>query len=156
MTTIEINEMTKQEQDALLFNRHPEFKMIDENTGMIGNYAIIKFDDSDREDPVSKKTRATDLCENYTHEEIIPALALMAYRQDNHFGRLPKYIAEFEELRQSGKPMSFYPFATNEKELRGCLKDEILDQDVDEYLKKHGDDYFYSPIGALLPLGTCA
>lgn len=149
MTKIEIKEMTKQEQDALMFNRHPEFKMIDDNTGTIGSYAIIKFNERDPEDLESEKESAAEICERYTHEEIIPALALMAYQQDDRFDKLPEYIAEFEKSRKSGEPMGFYPFATSEKELRGYLEDEFLTGDVDEHLKEFGDQYIYSPLGAL-------
>lgn len=149
MTKIEIKEMTKQEQDALMFNRHPEFKMIDENTGTIGSYAIIKFNERDPQDLDDEKESATEICERYTHEEIIPALALMAYQQDDRFDKLPEYIAEFEKSRKSGEPMGFYPFATNEKELRGYLENEMIDQNIDEHLKDFGDQYIYSPLGAL-------
>lgn len=149
MTKIEIKEMTKQEQDALLFNRHPEFKMIDENTGTIGSYAIIKFNERDPQDLDDEKENAAEICERYTHEEIIPALALMAYQQDDRFDKLPEYIAEFEKSRKSGEPMGFYPFATNEKELRGYLEDEMIDQNIDEHLKDFGGQYIYSPLGAL-------
>ena len=149
MTKIEIKEMTKQEQDALLFNRHPDFKMIDENTGMVGSYAIIKFNEKDPQDLDDEKESAAEICERYTHEEIIPALALMAYQQDDRFDKLPEYIAEFEKSRKSGEPMGFYPFATNEKELRGYLEDEMIDQNIDEHLKDFGDQYIYSPLGAL-------
>lgn len=149
MTKIEIKEMTKQEQDALLFNRHPEFKMIDKNTGTIGSYAIIKFNERDPQDLDDEKENAAEICERYTHEEIIPALALMAYQQDDRFDKLPEYIAEFEKSRKSGEPMGFYPFATNEKELRGYLEDEMIDQNIDEHLKDFGDQYIYSPLGAL-------
>lgn len=149
MTKIEIKEMTKQEQDALLFNRHPEFKMIDKNTGTIGSYAIIKFNERDPQDLDDEKENAAEICERYTHEEIMPALALMAYQQDDRFDKLPEYIAEFEKSRKSGEPMGFYPFATNEKELRGYLEDEMIDQNIDEHLKDFGDQYIYSPLGAL-------
>lgn len=149
MTKIEIKEMTKQEQDALLFNRHPEFKMIDENAGMIGDYAIVKFHERDPQDLDDEKESAAEICERYTHEEIIPALALMAYQQDDRFDKLPEYIAEFEKSRKSGEPMGFYPFAANEKELRGYLEDEMIDQNIDEHLKDFGDQYIYSPLGAL-------
>lgn len=149
MTKIEIKEMTKQEQDALLFNRHPEFKMIDKNTGTIGSYAIIKFNERDPQDLDDEKENAAEICERYTHEEIIPALALMAYQQDNRFDKLPEYIAEFEKSRKSGEPMGFYPFATNEKELRGYLENEMIDQNIDEHLKDFGGQYIYSPLGAL-------
>lgn len=149
MTKIEIKEMTKQEQDALLFNRHPEFKMIDKNTGTIGSYAIIKFNERDPQDLDDEKENAAEICERYTHEEIIPALALMAYQQDDRFDKLPEYIAEFEKSRKSGEPMGFYPFATNEKELRGYLEDEMIDQNIDEHLKDFGGQYIYSPLGAL-------
>lgn len=149
MTKIEIKEMTKQEQDALLFNRHPEFKMIDKNTGTIGSYAIIKFNERDPQDLDDEKESAAEICERYTHEEIIPALALMAYQQDDRFDKLPEYIAEFEKSRKSGEPMGFYPFATNEKELRGYLENEMIDQNIDEHLKDFGGQYIYSPLGAL-------
>ena len=149
MTKIEIKEMTKQEQDALLFNRHPEFKMLDENTGTIGSYAIIKFNERDPQDLDDETESAAEICERYTHEEIIPALALMAYQQDDRFDKLPEYIAEFEKSRKSGEPMGFYPFATNEKELRGYLEDEMIDQNIDEHLKDFGGQYIYSPLGAL-------
>lgn len=149
MTKIEIKEMTKQEQDALMFNRHPEFKMIDENTGAIDSYAIIKFNERDPQDLDDEKESAAEICERYTHEEIIPALALMAYQQDDRFDKLPEYIAEFEKSRKSGEPMGFYPFATNEKELRGYLENEMIDQNIDEHLKDFGDQYIYSPLGAL-------
>ena len=149
MTKIEIKEMTKQEQDALMFNRHPDFKMIDENTGMVGSYAIIKFNEKDPQDLDDEKENAAEICERYTHEEIIPALALMAYQQDDRFDKLPEYIAEFEKSRKSGEPMGFYPFATNEKELRGYLEDEMIDQNIDEHLKDFGGQYIYSPLGAL-------
>lgn len=149
MTTIKITEMTKQEQDALMFNRHPEFKMIDENTGMIGDYAIIKFNERDPEDLESEKESAAEICERYTHEEIIPALALMDYQQDDHFDKLPKYVAEFEKSRKSGKPMYFHPFATNEKELYDYLTEEWPDENIDEYFEKYGNDYVYSPLGTL-------
>lgn len=149
MTKIEIKEMTKQEQDALLFNRHPEFKMIDKNTGTIGSYAIIKFNERDPQDLDDEKENAAEICERYTHEEIIPALALMAYQQDDRFDKLPEYIAEFEKSRKSGEPMGFYPFATNEKELRGYLENEMIDQNIDEHLKDFGGQYIYSPLGAL-------
>lgn len=149
MTKIEITEMTKQEQDALMFNRHPDFKMIDENTGMVGSYAIIKFNEKDPQDLDDEKESAAEICERYTHEEIMPALALMAYQQDDRFDKLPEYIAEFEKSRKSGEPMGFYPFATNEKELRGYLEDEMIDQNIDEHLKDFGGQYIYSPLGAL-------
>ena len=149
MTKIEITEMTKQEQDALMFNRHPDFKMIDENTGMVGSYAIIKFNEKDPQDLDDEKESAAEICERYTHEEIMPALALMAYQQDDRFDKLPEYIAEFEKSRKSGEPMDFYPFATNEKELREYLEDEMIDQNIDEHLKDFGDQYIYSPLGAL-------
>lgn len=149
MTKIEITEMTKQEQDALMFNRHPDFKMIDENTGMVGSYAIIKFNEKDPQDLDDEKESAAEICERYTHEEIMPALALMAYQQDDRFDKLPEYIAEFEKSRKSGEPMDFYPFAKNEKELRGYLEEERPDQDIDEYLEKYRDDYFYTAIGTL-------
>ena len=149
MTKIEITEMKKQEQDALMFNRHPDFKMIDENTGMVGSYAIIKFNEKDPQDLDDEKESAAEICERYTHEEIMPALALMAYQQDDRFDKLPEYIAEFEKSRKSGEPMGFYPFATNEKELRGYLEDEMIDQNIDEHLKDFGGQYIYSPLGAL-------
>lgn len=149
MTKIEITEMTKQEQDALMFNRHPDFKMIDENTGMVGSYAIIKFNEKDPQDLDDEKESAAEICERYTHEEIMPALALMAYQQDDRFDKLPEYIAEFEKSRKSGEPMGFYPFATNEKELRGYLENEMIDQNIDEHLKDFGGQYIYSPLGAL-------
>ena len=149
MTKIEITEMTKQEQDALMFNRHPDFKMIDENTGMVGSYAIIKFNEKDPQDLDDEKESAAEICERYTHEEIMPALALMAYQQDDRFDKLPEYIAEFEKSRKSGEPMDFYPFVASEKELRGYLEDEFLTGDVDEHLKEFGDQYIYSPLGAL-------
>lgn len=149
MTKIEIKEMTKQEQDALLFNRHPEFKMLDESTGTIGSYAIIKFNERDPQDLDDEKESAAEICERYTHEEIIPALALMDYKKVDDFDKLPKYITEFEESLKSGEPMDFYPFVASEKELRGYLEDEFVTGDVDEHLKEFGDQYIYSPLGAL-------
>lgn len=150
MTKIQISDkMTKQELNEMNLDARAEFKMIDENTGMIGNYAIIKFYERDPQDLDDEKESAAEICERYTHEEIIPALALMAYQQDDRFDKLPEYIAEFEKSRKSGEPMGFYPFATNEKELRGYLEDEMIDQNIDEHLKDFGDQYIYSPLGAL-------
>lgn len=150
MTKIQINDkMTKQELNEMNLDARAEFKMIDENTGMIGNYAIIKFYERDPQDLDDEKESAAEICERYTHEEIIPALALMAYQQDDRFDKLPEYIAEFEKSRKSGEPMGFYPFATNEKELRGYLEDEMIDQNIDEHLKDFGGQYIYSPLGAL-------
>ena len=150
MTTIEINNnITKKELDAIMLERRPEFTMIDENTGMIDNYAIVKFDEKDPEDLESEKENAADLCKRYTNEEIMQALILMTYEKGDYFDRLPKYIDEFNRSLKSGEPMSFYPDATNENELREYLKEEWQDENIDEYLKDYGDDYFYSAIGTI-------
>lgn len=150
MTTIEINNnMTEQEENAVWFNYRPDFKMIDDNTGMIGDYAIIKFNERDPEDLESEKESAADICERYTNDEIMRALALMDYRKDDHFDRLPKYINEFNRSLKSGEPMDFYPFVKDESELRGYLEDEMITGDVDEYLESARDLYIYSPLGAL-------
>lgn len=151
MTKIEITEMTKQEQDALMFNRHPEFKMIYETTATVSGFATIKFD-YDVEDTDQVKTEqeiAADICERHTNIQIMQALALMDYKKVDDFDKLPKYITEFEESLKSGEPMDFYPFVASEKELRGYLEDEFVTGDVDEHLKEFGDQYIYSPLGAL-------
>lgn len=151
MTKIEIKEMTKQEQDALMFNRHPEFKMIDETTATVSGFATIKFD-YDVEDIDQVKTEqelAAAYCEQYTNEQIMQALALMDYKQEDDFDKLPKYVTEFEESLKSGEPMNFYDFIKNEDDLRDYLTEEWPDENIDEYLEKYGDDYVYSPLGAL-------
>ena len=141
MTKIEINDQfTKKEMDAIMLERRPEFTMIDENTGMIDNYAIVKFDERDPEDLESEKENAADLCIRYTNEEIMQALILMTYEKGDYFDRLPKYIDEFNRSPKSGEPMSFYPDATNEK---------WQDINIDEHMKDYGDDYFYSAIGTI-------
>ena len=150
MTKIQINDkMTKQELNEMNLDARAEFKMIDENTGMIGNYAIIKFYERDPQDLDDEKETAAEICERHTNEEIMQALVLMTYEKVDDFDRLPKYIDEFNRSLKSGEPMRFLPDATNEKELREYLKEERPYEDIDEHLKKYGDDYFYSPIGTI-------
>lgn len=151
MATIKINEQANEQKKPFFNQMRAEFKMIDETTATVSGFATIKFD-YDVEDIDQVKTEqelAAAYCEQYTNEQIMQALALMDYKQDDRFDKLPEYIAEFEKSRKSGEPMGFYPFATNEKELRGYLEDEMIDQNIDEHLKDFGDQYIYSPLGAL-------
>lgn len=158
MTTIEINNNATEQKDLFFDRMRGEFKMIDENTGMISDYAIIKFD-YDVEDTDQVKTEqelAEAYCKQYTNEQIMQALALMDYKKVDDFDKLPKYIAEFEESLKSGEPMDFYDFIKNEDDLREYLESEWIaeneenrENEINEYLEKYGSDYIYSAIGAL-------
>lgn len=151
MTTIKINEQANEQKKPFFNQMRAEFKMIDETTATVSGFATIKFD-YDVEDTDQVKTEqeiAADICERHTNIQIMQALALMDYKKVDDFDTLPKYITEFEESLKSGEPMGFYPFATNEKELRGYLENEMIDQNIDEHLKDFGDQYIYSPLGAL-------
>lgn len=157
MTTIEIKEMTKKEQDALWLNDRPDFKMIDENTGMIGNYAIIEFNERDPQVFDDEKERAAEICERYTNIEIMQALVLMIHRGESELYKLPKYIAEFSRMGEYDRPIDFYPFIKNEDEMRQYLYDEWINdegentmQAVNEYIESFGDECEYTPIGALI------
>ncbi|MDU5649390.1 MAG: hypothetical protein E6042_10460 [Haemophilus parainfluenzae] len=151
MTTIKINEQANEQKKPFFNQMHAEFKMIDETTATVSGFATIKFD-YDVEDTDQVKTEqeiAADICERHTNIQIMQALALMDYKKVDDFDKLPKYITEFEESLKSGEPMDFYPFVASEKELRGYLEDEFVTGDVDEHLKEFGDQYIYSPLGAL-------
>lgn len=157
MTTIEIKEMTKKEQDALWLNDRPDFKMIDENTGMIGNCAIIEFNERDPQVFDDEKERAAEICERYTNIEIMQALVLMIHRGESELYKLPKYIAEFSRMGEYDRPIDFYPFIKNEDEMRQYLYDEWINdegentmQAVNEYIESFGDECEYTPIGALI------
>lgn len=159
MITIKINNnITKKELDAIMLERRPEFTMIDDNTGTIGNYAIVEIYLFANDDFDDEKESVADLCKRYTNEEIMQALILMTYEKVDYFDRLPKYIDEFNRSLKSGEPMRFFPDATNEKEIREYLKDESrfpgandedLEKEANETLEKYGDDYFYTPIGTI-------
>lgn len=157
MTTIEIKEMTKKEQDALWLNDRPDFKMIDENTGMIGNYAIIEFNERDPQVFDDEKERAAEICERYTNIEIMQALVLMTHEGKSELYQLPKYIAEFSRMGEYDRPMDFYPFIKNEDEMREYLYEEWINdrgenttQEVNEYIESLGDQCEYTSIGALI------
>ena len=158
MTTIEINEkMTEKEENAVMFNYRPDFKMIDDNTGMIGDYAIIKFNERDPQVFDDEKERAAEICDRYTNMEIMQALVLMIHKGESELYRLPKYIAEFNNMSEYDRPMDFYPFIKSEDEMREYLYNEWINdrgenttQEVNEYIESLGDKCEYTPIGALI------
>lgn len=151
MATIKINEQANEQKKPFFNQMRAEFKMIDETTATVSGFATIKFD-YDVEDIDQVKTEqelAAAYCKQYTNEQIMQALALMDYKQEDDFDKLPKYVTEFEESLKSGEPMNFYDFIKNEDDLRDYLTEEWPDENIDEYLEKYGDDYVYSPLGAL-------
>ena len=158
MTTIKINNNIPEQKEIFFDRMRGEFKMIDESTGIIKNYAIIEFD-YDIEDTDQVKTEqecVADICKRYTNEQIMQALALMDYKKVDDFDKLPKYIAEFEESLRSGEPMEFYDFIKNEDDLREYLESEWIaeneenkEKEINEHIKIFGNQYIYSPLGAL-------
>ena len=151
MATIKINNNIPEQKEIFFDRMRGEFKMIDETTATVSGFATIKFD-YDVEDVDQVKTEqelAAAYCKQYTNEQIMQALALMDYKQEDDFDKLPKYVTEFEESLKSGEPMNFYDFIKNEDDLRDYLTEEWPDENIDEYLEKYGDDYVYSPLGAL-------
>lgn len=155
MITIKINEQMDAQKDVNLDAR-AEFKMIDDKTATLDDYAIIEIYLFANDDLEEEKEHAANICERYTNGEIMQALALMNYRKDDHFERLPKYVDEFNRSLKSGEPMDFYDFIKNEDDLRAYLESEWIaeneenrENEINEYLKDCGDDYIYSPIGTL-------
>lgn len=154
MTTIKINnKITEQERNEISFERHPEFKMIDENTGMIGKYAIIEFDydiEDDYEVKLSQEC-VSDLCERHTNIEIMQALALMASKGKNSLYKLQKYINEFNNMSEYDRPIDFFPLVTNESKLQRelCLGWFGNMKEANEYIESL-PNVEYSPIGALV------
>lgn len=122
------------------------------NGGKLFQFKPITIGFASFNDCVKKFTEqelAAAYCKQYTNEQIMQALALMDYKQEDDFDKLPKYVTEFEESLKSGEPMNFYDFIKNEDDLRDYLTEEWPDENIDEYLEKYGDDYVYSPLGAL-------
>ena len=158
MTTIKINtQMTEKEENAVWLNHHPDFKMINDNTGMIGDYAIIEFDERDPQNFDDEKERAEEICEQYTNIEIMQALALMHYKGDHELYRLPRYIEEFNKMGDYDRPMDFYPFVKNDDDMREYLyvgwipnnKDNVM-QEINEHIESLRGYCDYTRIGALI------
>ena len=158
MTTIKINNNITEPKEVFFDRMRGEFKMINENTGIIKNYAIIEFD-YDIEDIDQVKTEqeyVSDICKRYTNEQLMQALALMDYEHVNDFDKLPKYVTKFEESLKSGEPMEFYDFIKNEDDLREYIEsewtaenEETKEKEINEHIKIFGNQYIYSPLGAL-------